>query len=282
MSTWIKFTIISMVSISLFSGVSAHAQFAISSKTDYPIYLQYEPIEVVTVIDSQLGQPAVFNIDANDTKFYYILRDIDGLEIGYLPDVELPNPVMIPARSSETMTNNILRVFPLSRPGSYSIQACIDWMGKSYRGDKKHFEIVAGRELARISGQVQVDGSMRTYRVSHVNRKQQDHLLLRIDDESNSLCYGVFMLGRTTLDHKPDLAMDIAGNAHVLYQNAPEVYIHATYSPFGRVLDQKSIGRGYTNIELKSTPEGKIEASGRPITKNNMGTKMIKSIIDNR
>lgn len=262
--------------------MSARAQFAISSKTDYPIYLQYEPIQVVTIIDNQLGQPAVFNLKENDTKFYYILRDIDGLEISYMPDVEPPSPVMIPARTKETITNNLLRVFPLSKSGSYSIQACIDWMGKSYRGEKKHFEIVAGRELERISGQVQIDGSMRTYRISHVNRTQQDHVLLRIDDESNSLCYGVFMLGRTTLDHKPDLALDLAGNAHILYQNSPDAYIHATYSPYGRLLEQKTIGRGYTNIELKSTPEGNIQATGKPVTKDNRGAKMIKSIIDNR
>jgi len=282
MSTWLKLTLTSFAAALLLNSNSAHAQFAITSKTDYPIYQQYEPIEVVTTINSQLGQPAVFNLDGDNLRFYYVVRDVDGLEVANLPDVELPHPVMIPARATGSMTNNLLRVFPLSRTGSYSVQPCINWMGKTFRGEKQHFEIVSGRELSRLSGQIQPDRSTRTYRISHINRKQQDHVLLRIDDEDNGLCYGVFMLGRTTLDHKPELAMDIAGNAHVLYQNAPEIYIHSTYSPFGKLLDQKVIGRGYTNIGLKSTPDGQIEASGKLVTKENAGAKMIKSIIDNR
>lgn len=258
------------------------AQFSLSSKLDYPVYLQYEPIEIVTTIGSQLGHPAVFNLKEGDVSFYYLLRDMDGLEIPLLPDVEPPSPVMIPARSTGSMTNNLLRAFPLSRTGSYSVQPCVDWMGKSYRGEKTHFEIVNGRELARISGRVADDGTIRTYRISHVNRRQQDHVLLRIDDEANSLCYGVFMLGRTILDQKPELAMDATGNAHILYQNAPGVFVHSTYSPFGRIISQQPIGQGFTNIGLRSKPDGGIEASGSPITKNNAGAKMIKSIIDNR
>lgn len=261
--------------------MTAVAQIDVSTKLEYAAYLQYEPINVVTTIKSHLGQPAVFNLRPDDLKFVYIVRDDYGNELAKLPDAEMPSPEMIPARSSGVMTNNILNLFPLARTGYYSIQPAVEWMGKSYTGEKKYFEVVNGREVSRMSGRIQADGTLRTYVVYHLVRNQQDHLLLRIDDEENSLCYGVFLLGRIIISDQPELVLDVEGNAHVLFQTAPRVFVHMTYSPFGKAIDRQVIGKEFTNIGLKSEPNGTIVASGQPTPKSDT-PGFIKSILDKK
>ena len=178
---------------------SAAAQLKLSSKLDYNAYVLYEPIRIVTKVTSESGRPIVFNLSEDDPQFYYSVKDERGYLIREIKDAEKPFPEMIPARSSETMTNNLLRNFQITEPGYYSVQPCVDWRGKTHRGRKIHFEVLKGREIKRLQAVVPADNTSRTYSLIHVNRKLQDHLLLRIDDEDANLCYGVFPLGRTTL-----------------------------------------------------------------------------------
>ena len=258
----------------------AHAQLEVGTVLNHTTYLQYEPIVARTQIRSRLGQPIVLNSSADGPKFYYEVRDDYGHVMTPLEATPLPNPVMMAAQSSITITNNMLMLYPMAKPGYYSVQPVIEWRGKAYRGEKSHVEVKNGREVTRTSGVVASDQSSRTYLIQHVNRNQQDHIALRIDDDDKNLCYGVFSLGRAIINTPPELAVDAQGNAHVLFQSAPATYIHATFSPFGTLIDQETFGRDFSNIHLQSSMNGGIEAVGRPVEQ--IGPRVINSIIQNR
>lgn len=266
----------------LFAGwpVNGSAQIELDTKLEYVVYLQFEPIVAKTHVRSRIGQQIVYNSHPDGPNFYYEVRNEYGHELAPLPEVPAIKPVLVPAQADAAFTNNMLQLYPMAKPGFYSIQPCVQWMNKVYRGEKRHLEIVAGREVTRITGVVPSDRTSRTYSIFHLNRGQQDHIALRIDDEQANLCYGVFSLGRSVMNERPQLAVDAEGNAHVLFQAAPRQYAHLTYSPFGREMNRQFFGQNYQDIFLKSMPDGSINAQGRPASKPKI--PMVESIINNR
>jgi len=268
--------LVSVLSVQL--AGRALAQIELNTKLEQVVFLQFEPVIAVTDVKSRIGQPVVFNSNPDGPNFYYEVRNEYGHELAPLPDVSAPEPVLVPAQADAGFTNNMLRLYPMSKPGFYSIQPCVTWMGKIYRGEKRHLEIVGGREVTRITGMVSEDKTFRTYVVLHVNRGQQDHILLRIDDEQANLCYGVFSLGRSVLNETPQLAVDASGNAHVLFQSAPRMYTHLSFSPFGTQIERQSFDRAYVDVALNSEPDGSIIAKGKPAPKSK--TPLIQSILE--
>lgn len=264
----------------LCSGGDARAQIELSTKLEHVVYLQFEPMIARTTVKTGIGQAVVFNSEPTGPNFYFRVNDDYGHQMPPLPEAPRPQPVMAPAQATIGFTNNMLRFFNLARPGFYSIQPCVDWMGKTYQGEKQHIEVVTGREVMRISGRVPADGTTRTYKIFHLNRRQQDHILLRIDDEEANLCYGVFPLGRSVMNEKPQMVLDASGNAHLLFKNAPTRFLHITYSPFGTVIDQKVFGQEYSTITLGTRSDGSVESVG--VQGGPAGPKPVQSIIDNR
>ena len=259
----------------------AVAQIELSTRLDHSVYLQFEPVIARTTVKSSIGQAVVFNSETGDgPRFYYRVNDDFGHQMPPLPDIKRPDPVLMPAQASLTFTNNMLHYYQLSKPGFFSVQPCVDWMGKTYSGPKQHIEVVVGREVMRVTGRVPADGTTRTYKILHLNRKQQDYILLRIDDEDASLCYGVFSLGRSVMSEKTELVVDGSGNAHVLYKTAPTVFNHLTYSPFGSLIEKKSFGEEYSVINLKTQADGSVSSAGKIET--DRGPKPVQSIINNR
>lgn len=272
--------IYSAISFAMLTTTLAWGQIELMTEPDYRIYLQFEPIKVVTTAKVMIGQPAVFNGPDDGPRFYYEVRNEHGHLLSPLPESPVHEAVMVPAQGSVMFTNVMDRMFPLRQPGSYSIQPCVDWLNKTYRGGKRHLEVVTGREVTRISGLVPGNGSTRTYKVYHINRGQQDHLLLRIDDESADLCYGVFALGRSVMNEKPELAIDGKGQAHILFQASPWASTHAVFTAFGERIGRDTYGREYRRIRLNARPDGVVEAVGLPAEKTDI--PIVDSILEDR
>ena len=266
--------------LTLMAGGTVSAQIQLSTTLDHVVYLQFEPMIARTTVKTGIGQPVVFNSEPTGPNFYFRVNDDYGHQMPPLADAPRAEPTMVPAQATIGFTNNMLRLYNLARPGFYSIQPCVDWMGKTYQGEKRHIEVVSGREIMRITANVPADGSSRTYKIFHLNRRQQDHILLRIDDEESSLCYGVFPLGRSVMNEKPQMVVDATGNAHILFKNAPNRILHVTYSPFGSMIDQKIFGQEYSTISLGTKADGSVESIGQQGGPS--APKPVQSIINNR
>lgn len=262
--------------------VPASGQIEINTELSHRVYLQHEPVEAVTSMRSQIGQPVVLNApgEGKGPRFYFEVRDDDGVVLPMKPEATGQEAVMVAAQDLVVFTNDMIRLYAMGDPGQYTVQPCVEWIGKTYRGEKRHFEVVAGREVARITGVVPSDQTTRTYKMFHINRGHQDHILLRIDDEQAGICYGVYPMGRSVLNEKPQLAVDGQGHAHILFQSAPRVFSHAVYSPRGQVQVFENFGTDYSAVKLESQPNGSIRAVGQ--RENRRPPPIIDSVIENR
>lgn len=270
---------ISILLAMIVAGLPARAQIEISSDHDHRVYLQFEPVEYRTVLTSKSGRPQVINA-GDGPVFYFNVRDDYGNQIAPVGAHEPVDPLMVAAQGRVVITNYMNRVFPMSEPGEYSIQPCVEWLGKVYTGEKRFIEIVRGREISRLSAIVPTDNTRRTYMIYHVNRDQQDHILLRIDDEDAGASYGVYSLGRSVLNESPQMATDADGNVHVLLQSAPRTYLHAVYTPFGKLAGSEFFGRDYSSVSLESKPNGTIAAVGQKT--GDKEPAVIESILEDR
>lgn len=260
-------------------ATTARGQLQLSAETDFDTYLQLEPVEVRTIINNQLAQTIPLNSSPESPRFYLEVRDRFGVLINPTGSAAAGG-VMLGARDRIVVTNDLIRLFDLRKGGQYAIQPCIDLMGKTFRGAKKHVEIVSGREVTRLTGIVPDENAFRTYMIFHLNRKLQDHLLLRIDDEMAGASYGVYPLGRSVLNTRPQLAVDARGNAHVLFQAAPTTFAHRTYSPRGALIDAQTYGNDYRTVKLVTGADGNVTVDGQ--RDGRARPAAIESIVDDR
>lgn len=261
-------------------SVTARGQIEVDTRLSHRVYLQHEPVDAVTRVKSQIGQAVVFNATGNGPRFYYEVRDDDGIALPLRAEAASPETIMAAAQDVVLFTNDMIRLYAMGDPGQYTVQPCVDWMGKAYRGEKRHFEVVSGREVTRISAVVPADQSLRTYKIFHINRGHQDHILLRIDDENAGVCFGVYPLGRSVSNEKPQLAVDSRAHAHLLFQSAPRLFTHAVYAPNGAAESVETFGADYSTVKLQSQPNGSIQAVGRRDTSSQ--PRMLNSVIENR
>lgn len=247
----------------LLTASPARGQLQLRAETDFDTYQELEPLLVRTVIDNQLAQGMTLNAAPESPRFYLEVRDDFGVLLKQKNSTTAPGGVMLTGRESAVITNDLARLFDLRNQGQYSVQPCVDLMGKTFRGAKQHFEIVSGREVMRLTGVAPAENAFRTYIISHINRGLQDHLLLRIDDEQAGVSYGVYPLGRSVLNTSPQLAVDANGNAHVLFQAAPAAYAHLTFSPRGALLDTQTYGSDYRTVKLETATDGSVQVDGQ-------------------
>jgi hypothetical protein len=258
----------------------AAAQVKINLTLNHKVYVQFEPVVAKADLNCRFGRMVVLNGEGDNPTFHLTVRDEYGHELARLPDAPRYEPLLSNGDAQITVTNNLLRSYPMAQPGYYSVEARVEWMGRNFRSEKTHIEIVPGREVTRITGSVPADDSQRTWRVLHVNRGQQDHLLLRIDDEAASLCFGVYALGRSVINEQPELALDASGNLHVLFQTAPRIFRHSVFTPFGVMIDDQKFGQDFKLVRLKGQPDGSVKAEGSP--EDRKSPPMMRSIIEDR
>ncbi|MGA1194048.1 MAG: hypothetical protein ACO3ZG_06695 [Kiritimatiellia bacterium] len=254
----IIFILLSVLALS-----DARAQLKLSAETDFATYQLHEPLKTRVIIENQLAQPIGLNIDADSPRFYLEVRDDYGILLKPRGNATAGGGALLPARGRIVVTNDLARLFEMRRQGNYSFQPCIDLMGKTYRGAKQHVEIVSGREVIRLTGVAPSENALHTYIISHINRNLEDHLLLRIDDEQAGMSYGVYPLGRSVLNTTPQLAVDVRGHAHVLFQAAPAAYAHLTYSPRGALIQSQTYGSDYRTVSLETGPDGTVTVDGQ-------------------
>jgi hypothetical protein len=105
-------------------------------------------------------------------------------------------------------------------------------------------------------------GGRFTYQLRSLARDREDHLFLRVDDDANSLCYGVFDLGSVLRVVDPVMRSDGRGRVHVLHQSAPTRFTHSVFEPDGQpVSSQFWTGRS-SGVALQLTEDGDIIVTG--------------------
>lgn len=222
---------------------------------------QYEEISSVVTIGNNTGTDLELFTSNAVCDLLFEVRDQDNVELRLTSAHFLARPCLLKASESLTLTNNLLDFFDLRKVGDYKVYGKAIWNGKAYVSERAFLDIVPGIELQRIDAGLPAGGS-RQYTLRMLNRDRFDRLLLRIDDDANGVCHGVFDLGRWIHTASPQLRADGQGNVHVLYQSGPAQMVHRSFTPFGQVVEEKTYSKTEGQMHLESKDGGMVEVAG--------------------
>ncbi len=239
----------------------AHAQITVTCHINPATAAQYEEIAGVVTIGNNTGTELELFTSNAVCDVLFEIRDADNVELSLISNHFIARPTRLGAAESLTVTNNLLDFFDLRKIGDYKVYGKVLWNGKAYISERVFLDIVPGMELHRIEAGLPAGGS-RQYTLRMLNRDRFDRLLLRIDDDEGSVCYGVFDLGRWVHTASPELKVDGQGNVHVLYQSGPAQFVHRAFSPFGQVVAEKTFSEPKGQVRLENKAGGLMEVVG--------------------
>ncbi len=222
--------------------------------------LVFEPVNGVVTLRNNSGRALSFDAGPDSARLSF------GVELGQgrLIEPARAGPILadgsVAPGATRSMEFNISRLYAMNRLGRYRIQAQVEWRGVTYVSAPVFLEVVKGSELARLKTGVPGDAqALRTYVLEYLQKDTtEEHIYLRIEDESAGEIYGLFNLGRVVRVRPPDLQVDESGNAHVLFQTPGMGYTHAVFSPYGTCLSVESHAGGARNVDLTRSPDGNV------------------------
>lgn len=227
--------------------------------------LQHERVEARLNILNEAGMPLTFNEKGN-ARVRWVLHTSRGDTAprwAGLSDQTFHELALDPAKLG-TVTNVLNGIYRLA-PGSYTLEACVEWKDLTFSAKRIFLEVIPGIPVAEIRAGAPSGGD-RIFALRALNRDGGDRLFLRVEDPSRDEILGVFDLGRLVKMEKPSTRVDGSGQLHVLHQSSPFDYTYSVISPDAR-LQQTSQHDGQNRvIRLKSLQDGRIELhQGRPI-----------------
>ncbi len=250
----------------LLAAVPAGAQIEVSSRLEHDRVLMFEPIRVEVTVQNRtgltlrLGDPeaedgATLEVDVEAGRGEYLARRDRPL---------LDEPVTIGPRQVATIRLELRSLFRFRQQGPHTLRVGLRWDDELIPGGRRFFDILPGMELASFRALLaDPPGARRTVSLRTLNRERMEFLFLRIDDEREDLCYGVFNLGTVVRVFPPVLRMDAADRIHVLHQSAPARFTHSIIEASGT-----PVGLTYYNPmggvrpELREDERGAIEPVG--------------------
>ncbi|MBI2438533.1 MAG: hypothetical protein HYV36_06955 [Lentisphaerae bacterium] len=246
------------------------AQVALSLTLPSAKALLYEDVMAMVVIENNSGQ--MLDIEARPARiatrsvaggpgqerFWLEVERADGHIIPRRDDAPVLPAAKIMPGEARAFELNVPRLFAIRRDGLYKIRAGVEINGARFASPERTLEIVNGFELKRLTAGVPgVPGALRTYILSYFHKDRVEDIYLRIEDADRTV-YGLFNLGRIVRVRDPELKVDEAGNAHVLFQTAGLAFVHAAFTPFAVQLFSKNYAgrRGQASLTLQ--PNGQI------------------------
>ncbi len=244
--------------------VRAGAQVALRLDVPDAAVMVYEEIQARLAVRNDAGRLLVLGEggSCDATLRLYVMRD------GYRmmkrrDDRPLLAPTTLLPGDTQTVRLPLASLFDLRTAGRYTLRAAVEVGNASYTSPETEVTIAEGVEFGRVTAGVPgAEGVSRTYVASYFHKGPGEYLYLRIEDPAGTMVYGLFNVGRVIRVRQPELRVDGAGNAHVLFQTLGAAYIHAAFTPFGVPLFSRTLAGAGGRASLELMPSGRIEVPG--------------------
>jgi hypothetical protein len=241
----------------------ARAQIEVACRLDPEIALQFEPVHAVVTLKNNTGTDISFFGDQPTAGLDFLITNGKGAQVPSREGLPAREAIMLGPGERAVITNLITMAYDLRPIDSYAVQARASWNGRAFVHEmKRYLDVVAGLELEKAAAAVAGGTSHRLYSLRTVHRSRAEHLLLRIDDETAGMCYGVYDLGSFVRRMEPALQVDAAGYVHVLFQSAPTRYLHRAFAPDGTGAEPVSYLDESGQIHFDVTEDGRVEVVG--------------------
>lgn len=223
----------------LFAAVGM-GQIRVGCELKYDRTLLYEPVMLDVQIANETGIPLIFDgPDAN-------------ARLRFIVSYEFRDP-MVPRRDAPPIPLEIAPLqrirkriqlqqqYDLRKTGAYTIQASINWRGRAFISPKCYLDILKGSEVQQTFGETVPNNSFRYITLLSLYRSREQHLLLKIEDDNRSVCYGVFNLGSYVPLQAPELYIGPDGLVYVEHRSGPSQFTRTLVDGNGKVIEQDAI-----------------------------------------
>ena len=243
-------------------GLQAFAQIDIRCALDAAQALQYEPIRLTLQIVNNAGEDLVLRGPEANAALSFEIEQLDGELLPCKREQIFPEGLRIPSRQPVVRMINLLDYYDMRKEGPYSIRARLDWRGKAYLSPKVLLDVFPCVEIGRFSAGRPSGGEVRVCTLRVATRDHADHLFVRIDDEEQGMCFGVYDVGRIVRLFTPVIQMDAAGQFHVLHQSGPWRYTHSIFTSEGVPVSSRFYTAELNDVSLAETEDGTVSVKG--------------------
>jgi hypothetical protein len=240
----------------------AQGQIDVNCALAHPRFLQYEPLVVTLKIANHMGEPIELSGAGPDARIAFDIEESPGVLVESSDQPLLETPVRIQPQDSADVKLNLLGPYRIRRSGPYTISARVRWGGKVFISPRVFADVLPGMEIAKMVSGMPGGKGMRTYTLRTLSRDRSEHVFLRIDDEDQNTCYGVFDLGTIVRLYTPRMTTDGLGHLHILYQSSPWKYSHTEFTPDGRPVNQEIYSSQSPTLTMDRGEDGMITIEG--------------------
>ena len=158
---------------------------------------------------------------------------------------------------------NLQAAYKITDTGPYTVTTRVEWGDKVFISPKLFLDVLPGLEIAKLVAGIPDDpNAVRSYTLRTLNRDRSEVVFLRINDDEEGACYGVFELGTIVRMFEPRLQVDAVGNIHVLHQSGPWQFTHSVFTPHGDPVVQEVYSAEGSVIDLKRAEDGQLTVQG--------------------
>ena len=245
------------------SALPAAAQIDMQCRLENGRTLLFEPVVVSLDIINNTGDILDFSGAVPNAHLAFDVEQSPGVVV---PPTGVPlfnQAVTIKPGDTFTGKVNLQAAYKITDTGPYMVTTRVEWGGKIFVSPKLFLDVLPGLEIGKLVAGIPEDPSaMRTYTLRTLNRDRSEVVFLRINDDEEGTCYGVFDLGTIVRMFQPKLLVDEVGDIHVLHQSGPWQFTHSVFTPHGDPVMQEVYSGEGSIINLKRSEDGQIAVEG--------------------
>ena len=255
-------TISILCAAAVLTAVTARAQLTVQCSVSSPRVLQYEPIIATLTVGNHTSEPIELTSSGPDARVSFDVEDAPGSLVNPTDVSVLTSPLRIQPQETKQAKVNLLSAYRISRAGPYTITARVRWGGKIFISPKVFLDVLPGLEIAKLVAGMPGGKGSRTFSLRTLSRDLAERVFLRIDDEDQGTCYGVFDLGRIVRLYSPRMTVDGLGHVHVLHQSGPWQYTHTEFTSDGRPVRSDLYSSQSSTVSMQRGEEGDVSIEG--------------------
>lgn len=246
--------------VGLVNGV--HAQLEVMVNITPKRAILHEPTIAEIRIRNNTSETLTLRDDTPGSRLWVDIEHGPGRKVRQLAPEILTEPLVIPPRETVTHRINLAYAYDLRQQGAYTVRVRANAMGQAFVATRAFLDVVPGLEYDRRSVMFPDGSGGRVYRLMTVNRDRGETLLLRVDDASGGVCFGVIALGSFIRMHSPDMQIDAEFNAATVHQAGPGRYLYHVVNPNARVVSRRAYTSEMPGVRLVEGQDGRFVVSG--------------------
>lgn len=208
----------------------AMAQLAVGLELDAVSFVQFERVPAKVYVKNNTSEIFVLGGRGKTLSLDFEIYDVGKNPCARTTKGGLVKDVLLMPGETASMEVDLGKHFGLQQLGQYSVRVRVIDGDRAYPSSIREIDVVPGIEIVTMERSVPGQSkNVRVFSLRYWGRDSQEHLFLRVTDRDETLCYGVFSLGRVIRFSVPTLSVDVDGNITVEHQLDRDVFVRSRF-----------------------------------------------------